>query len=76
MRKDLKELYKRKEFLKDDNRKESVKKRHEKGLRTARENIEDLCDRDSFKELGSLIIAGQKKRFTQEELIKKPLQTD
>ena len=71
MRKDLKELYDRKEFLKDENRIESIKKRHQKGLRTARENIEDLCDRDSFKELGSLIIAGQKKRFTQEELIKK-----
>ena len=71
MRKDLKELYDRKEFLKDENRIESIKKRHQKGLRTARENIEDLCDQNSFKELGSLIIAGQKKRFTQEELIKK-----
>jgi acetyl-CoA carboxylase carboxyltransferase component len=60
MRKDLKEFYERKEFLKDENREETVKKRHDKGLRTARENIEDLCDENSFKEIGSLIIAGQK----------------
>ena len=71
MRKDLKELYDRKEFLKDKSRKESVKKRHEKGLRTARENIEHLCDKETFKELGSLLVAGQSKRLTQKELIKK-----
>ncbi len=69
MRKDLKELYERKEFLKDENRKESVKKRHDNGLRTARENIEHLCDENSFKEIGSLIIAAQRKRFSQKELI-------
>ena len=71
MRKDLNELYKRKEFLKDKNRSESVKKRHNKGSRTARENITDLCDKNSFNELGSLITAGQTKRFSKEELIKK-----
>ena len=61
MRKDLNELYKRKEFLKDENRSESVKKRHNKGSRTARENITDLCDKNSFNELGSLITAAQAK---------------
>ena len=71
MRKDLEEFYNRKEFLKDVNRSESVKKRHKKGSRTARENIEDLCDKDSFDELGSLIVAGQSQRLTREELIKK-----
>jgi len=71
MRKDLEEFYNRKEFLKDVNRSESVKKRHKKGSRTARENIEDLCDKDSFDELGSLIVAGQSQRLSREELIKK-----
>ena len=71
MRKDLEEFYNRKEFLKDENRSESVKKRHKKGSRTARENIEDLCDKDSFDELGSLIVAGQSQRLSREELIKK-----
>ncbi len=71
MRKDLEEFYNRKEFLKDENRSESVKKRHKKGSRTARENIEDLCDKDSFDELGSLIVAGQSQRLSRDELIKK-----
>ena len=71
MRKDLEEFYNRKEFLKDENRSESVKKRHKKGSRTARENIEYLCDKDSFDELGSLIVAGQSQRLSREELIKK-----
>ena len=71
MRKDLEEFYNRKELLKDENRSESVKKRHKKGSRTARENIEDLCDKDSFDELGSLIVAGQSQRLSREELIKK-----
>ncbi len=71
MRKDLEEFYNRKEFLKDKNRSESVKKRHKKGSRTARENIEDICDKDSFNELGSLIVAGQSQRLSREELIKK-----
>ena len=34
MRKDLEEFYNKKEFLKDLNRSESVKKRHKKGSRT------------------------------------------
>lgn len=71
MRKDLEEFYNRKEFLKDENRPESVKKRHKKGSRTARENIEDLCDINSFDELGSLIVAGQSQRLSKEELIQK-----
>ena len=71
MRKDLSEFYKRKEFLKDENRSESVKKRHNNGSRTARENIIDLCDKNSFNEFGSLITAGQTKRFSKKELIKK-----
>ena len=71
MRKDLEEFYYRKEFLKDVSRSESVKKRHKKGSRTARENIEDLCDKDSFDELGSLIVAGQSQRLSRKELIKK-----
>ena len=57
MRKDLDEFYKRKEFLKDKNRSESVKKRHGKGSRTARENMDDLCDKDSFNELGTMQLA-------------------
>lgn len=68
-RKSLQELQDRQQFLKDENRPEAVKKRHKKGQRTARENISDLCDSGSFMELGSLIVAAQSGRKSEEELI-------
>ena len=68
-RKDLNDLYHRKSFLYDKNRPTAVAKRHSKNQRTARENIADLCDEDSFLEYGSLIIAGQKGRKSLQELI-------
>ena len=70
-RTDLTELYNRRAFLKDENRPEAVKKRHNKNQRTARENISDLCDADSFQEIGGLIVAGQKGRKSRQELIEK-----
>lgn len=66
-RKDLSDLQKRKSFLLDKNRKKVISKRHQKGLRTARENIDDLCD--DFLEYGSLILAAQRGRKTEQELI-------
>ncbi len=68
MRSDLNELKKRTAFTTDEHRKEAVKKRHAKGKRTARENIADLCDLDSFKEIGALIVAAQKGRKSRVEL--------
>ena len=67
-RKDLQELKDRKRFLEDNHRKSSVNKRHAKGKRTARENIEDLCDPNSFQEIGGLIVAAQKGRKSIKEL--------
>lgn len=69
VRKDLAELYERKAYLYDDNRTEAVAKRHAKGLRTARENVLDLCDEGSFIEYGSLIVAAQRGRKSEQELI-------
>jgi len=69
MRKDLKDFYDRKAYLKDENRSAAVAKRHAKGHRTARENIADLCDQNSFVEMGSLIVAAQRGRRSEEELI-------
>ena len=69
-RKDIKELNDRKVFLEDKNRKAAVKKRHNSGKRTARENIQDLCDVATFEELGSLLIAAQRGRKSLEELRK------
>ena len=68
-RKDLRDLQHRKSFLLDINRKKAVEKRRSKGGRTARENITDLCDKDSFIEYGSLIVAAQRGRKSVQELI-------
>ena len=57
----LKKLKDRKRLLEDSNRKAAVSKRHKKGKRTARENINDLCDKGSFQEIGSLIVCGTKR---------------
>ena len=46
-------------FTLDANRPEAVAKRHALGLRTARENLADLCDAGSFSEYGDLAVAGQ-----------------
>ncbi|MGK0136872.1 MAG: acetyl-CoA carboxylase carboxyltransferase component [Algoriphagus sp.] len=70
LKKTLEDFYKRKAYLLDENRIEAVTKRKAKGQRTARENIADLCDKDSFLEVGSLIIAAQRTRKTEEDLIK------
>ncbi|MEM9921867.1 MAG: carboxyl transferase domain-containing protein [Bacteroidota bacterium] len=69
IRQDLKDLQDRKSFLLDENRPEAVAKRHRKNKRTARENIADLCDEGSFHEIGSLIVAAQRGRKSEEALI-------
>lgn len=70
LRNDLKELYERRLLLDDNARKTATKKRHALGKRTARENIADLCDENSFEEIGGLIIAAQKGRKSVDELRK------
>jgi acetyl-CoA carboxylase carboxyltransferase component len=52
----------------DSARPEAVAKRHKLGKRTARENIADLCDADSFLEYGALAIAAQRSRRTVADL--------
>lgn len=71
IREDLVEFHKRQAYLYDKNRPEAVEKRRAKGRRTARENIADLCDSDSFLEHGSLIVAAQRGRKSRQELIEK-----
>ena len=43
--------------------------RHAKGLRTARENIEDLVDTESFLEYGRFALAAQQQRASLDDLI-------
>ncbi|MEM7360195.1 MAG: carboxyl transferase domain-containing protein [Pseudomonadota bacterium] len=52
----------------DEQRAEARNKRHAKGYRTARENLADLCDIDSFVEYGQLAVAAQRQRKSLEEL--------
>jgi len=69
-RADLQKLKARLAFTQDAARPEAVAKRHATGLRTARENIADLCDPDSFVEYGALAVAAQSRRRTAEDLMR------
>ena len=52
----------------DTKRAKAAAKRHERGYRTARENLVDLVDTDSFMEYGQLAVAAQRSRQTYEDL--------
>jgi len=71
VRPDLAEVQQRHAIGLDDSRPDAVARRRKTGQRTARENIEDLCDPDSFFEYGPLVIAAQRRRRSVEELIER-----
>ncbi len=68
-RADLSELNGRRALLLDGARPEAVAKIHGRGRRTARENIADLVDADSFEEYGGFMYAGQTARRGVDDLI-------
>ncbi|MFP5324495.1 MAG: carboxyl transferase domain-containing protein [Gammaproteobacteria bacterium] len=68
-RADLRRLRDRERYLADEARPQAVARRHAMGMRTARENIADLCDEDSFIEYGALAVAAQRSRRTEEDLM-------
>ncbi|WP_327654638.1 acetyl-CoA carboxylase family protein [Streptomyces sp. NBC_00483] len=70
VRPDLAQVVARHAFGLDENRPEAVAKRHATGLRTARENIEDLCDPGTFTEYGALAVAAQRRRRPLDDLIR------
>lgn len=53
----------------DEARPELVAKHRAMGHQTARENVEQLFDEDSFLEIGSLVLAAQEYRRTEEWLV-------
>ena len=69
-RPELNELREREALLRDDARPAAVARRHASGLRTARENVADLCDEGSFVEYGAYAYAAQARRRPVEELIR------
>ncbi|HJV84426.1 MAG TPA: carboxyl transferase domain-containing protein [Noviherbaspirillum sp.] len=70
IRADLAEVQQRHAIGLDEMRPDAVARRRKTGQRTARENINDLCDADSFIEYGALAIAAQRRRRPLDELIR------
>jgi acetyl-CoA carboxylase carboxyltransferase component len=70
-RPELEEVQRRRELLEDAARPDAVERRHATGRRTARENLADLCDPDSFVEYGGFAIAAQRARRTEQDLIER-----
>ncbi len=70
LRPDLARVLARHAFTLDANRPAAVAKRHALGLRTARENLADLCDAGSFSEYGALAVAAQSQRRSQDDLVR------
>ena len=68
-REDLARYRERRRLLSDAARPEAVAKRHGKGRRTARENIDALIDEGSFVEYGAFAVAAQRSRRDEHDLI-------
>ncbi|WP_317931462.1 carboxyl transferase domain-containing protein [Halioxenophilus sp. WMMB6] len=68
IRNDLQELRERVACTLDEQRPAAVERRRNRGQRTARENIAQLCDADSFIEYGQLAVAYLHARKSDEEL--------
>jgi len=69
VRPDLAEVQERHALTLDARRPDAVERRRKTKQRTARENIDDLCDPGSYMEYGSLVIAAQRSRRTLDDLI-------
>lgn len=52
----------------DAHREQAVKKRHDKGYLSARENLALYCQAESFREYGRLAVAAQASRYSKEQL--------
>ncbi len=70
VRPDLAEVFERHATGLDAARPEAVARRRKTGQRTARENVEELCDPGSFVEYGPLVIAAQRRRRSVDDLIR------
>ncbi|MBS0469572.1 MAG: carbamoyl-phosphate synthase large subunit [Proteobacteria bacterium] len=70
IRADLQDALDRHAFGYDANRPDAVARRRKTGQRTVRENLEQLCDPDSFIEYGALAFAAQRRRRELDDLIK------
>jgi len=71
IRPELAELIERHAFGLDERRPDVVARRQQKNQRTARANVEDLCDPGCFIEYGPLTISAQRHRRALDDLIKR-----
>jgi acetyl/propionyl-CoA carboxylase alpha subunit/acetyl-CoA carboxylase carboxyltransferase component len=71
IRPDLQEILDRRALTLDAARPDAVQRRRVRNQRTARENIEDLCDDGSFFEYGGLAIAAQRSRRSLDDLVRR-----
>ncbi|HEU5472312.1 MAG TPA: carboxyl transferase domain-containing protein, partial [Actinophytocola sp.] len=69
IRPDLAEVLDRHAVGLDANRPEAVRRRRDRGQRTARENLAELCDPDTFVEYGPLVVAAQRQRRGLDDLV-------
>ncbi len=68
IRPDLAEVLKRKSLIYDENRPQAVARRRKTGHRTARENVYDMVNPETFIEYGSMVVAAQVRRRGLEDL--------
>jgi acetyl-CoA carboxylase carboxyltransferase component/biotin carboxyl carrier protein len=71
IRPDLAEVLDRHRIGLDEARPDAVGRRRRTGQRTARENVDDLCDPGTYVEYGPLVIAAQRRRRSLEDLIER-----
>ncbi len=69
IRPDLAETHARQAATRDEARPAAVARRRKTQQRTARENVADLCDPDSFVEYGALVLPAQRRRRALADLI-------
>ncbi|WP_211275716.1 carboxyl transferase domain-containing protein [Sphingomonas mucosissima] len=70
IRTDLAEVHARHALGLDENRPEAMERRRRTNQRSARENLDDLFDPDSFIEYGALTIAAQRRRRSLDDLMR------
>lgn len=68
LRPELRQFHERQARGRDGERPEAVAKRHAKGFRTARENLDDLVSAETFVEYGEMVVAAQRQRRDYREL--------
>jgi acetyl/propionyl-CoA carboxylase alpha subunit/acetyl-CoA carboxylase carboxyltransferase component len=67
----LAEVLERRQWTLDERRPDAVARRHGRGQRTARENVDDLLDADRRVEYGGFGLAQQRSRRSLDDLIRK-----